>query len=127
MVKTPLELVTEFHEEFGLAVRSSPFFIDGDELELRKTLITEEYKEVIEALDGDDLENVAKELADLAYVVYGTATQMGIDLDTVLEEVHRSNMSKIWPDGTIKRRFDGKIMKPDTYSQADIKSVLGLE
>lgn len=93
---SPLDQVTEFHFAFDLPVRPWPSLIEGDELELRKTLITEEYKEVIEAMEGQDLSHIAKELADLAYVVYGTAAQMGIDLDAVFAAVHKSNMSKLW-------------------------------
>ena len=40
-----------------------------------------------------DLIGIADALADIVYVVYGTALTYGIDLDSVLREVHRSNMS----------------------------------
>lgn len=49
---------------------------------------------------------------------------MGSQMQDVFDEVHRSNMSKVFPDGTVKYREDGKVLKPDTYSKADIKSVL---
>ena len=53
-------------------------------------------------------------MADLLYVVYGTAVSYGIDMDPVFREVHRSNMSKV---GGYKRD-DGKWVKPATYSPA---------
>jgi len=63
---------------------------------------------------------VAKELADLLYVVYGTAVSYGLDMDPVFREVHRSNLSKV---GGYKRE-DGKWVKPPTYSPADVKPLL---
>ena len=67
-----------------------------------------------------DLAAIAKELADLLYVVYGTAVSYGIDMGPVFTEVHRSNMSKV---GGYKRE-DGKWVKPPTYSAADIAPIL---
>jgi predicted HAD superfamily Cof-like phosphohydrolase len=69
---------------------------------------------------GGDLAAVAKEMADLLYVVYGTAVSYGIDMDPVFREVHRSNMSKV---GGYKRE-DGKWVKPATYSPARIEPIL---
>ena len=63
---------------------------------------------------------VAKELADLLYVVYGTAVSYGIDMEPVFREVHRSNLSKV---GGYKRD-DGKWVKPATYSPACLESIL---
>ena len=58
-------------------------------------------------------------MADLLYVVYGTAVSYGIDMDPVFREVHRSNMSKV---GGYKRE-DGKWVKPPTYSPAVIEPI----
>jgi NTP pyrophosphatase (non-canonical NTP hydrolase) len=86
---------------------------------LREKLIAEEYDEVIEALhfyvQTGDSHKLAKELADLVYVCFGTAQRPGINLDTAFRLVHRSNMAKIHSDGTYQVREDGKILKPDTY------------
>ena len=75
------------------------------------------------AWDGSDLAAIAKELADLLYVVYGTAVSYGIDMDPVFREVHRSNMSKV---GGYKRD-DGKWVKPPTYSPAVIEPILAAQ
>ena len=63
---------------------------------------------------------LAKEMADLLYVVYGTAVSYGIDMEPVFREVHRSNLSKV---GGYKRA-DGKWVKPPTYSPADIQPII---
>jgi len=73
-----------------------------------------------ESLRERDTVAVAKELADLLYVVYGTAVSCGIDMEPVFREVHRSNMSKV---GGHKRE-DGKWVKPSTYSPARLELIL---
>jgi predicted HAD superfamily Cof-like phosphohydrolase len=83
-------------------------------------LIQEEFDELKEAMGKHDLAAIAKELADLLYVVYGTAVSYGIDMTPVFREVHRSNLSKV---GGYKRE-DGKWVKPPTYSPAAIEPIL---
>jgi predicted HAD superfamily Cof-like phosphohydrolase len=73
-----------------------------------------------EAIAAEDLPSIAKEMADLLYVVYGTAVSYGIDMEPVFREVHRSNISKV---GGHKRE-DGKWVKPATYSPARIEPIL---
>jgi len=74
-------------------------------------------------LSQDDLAAVAKEVADLLYVVYGTAVSCGIDMEPVFREVHRSNLSKV---GGYKRE-DGKWVKPPTYSPASLGPILAAQ
>ena len=112
--------VLEFHKQFDILVSSSPTVPDERTKALRVRLIQEEFDELKEALDIKDLPQIAKELADLLYVVYGTAVSYGIDMESVFQEVHRSNMSKV---GGYKR-VDGKWVKPSTYSPAYIAPIL---
>jgi predicted HAD superfamily Cof-like phosphohydrolase len=125
-MQTPLAIVREFHERFGVPVLNSPQLPDLDRALLRYQLITEEYEEFRDASATRNLIEIADSLADMVYVIYGTALEYGIDLDRVLDEVHRSNMSKVWEDGTVHYRVDGKVLKPPTYSRADIAGVLGV-
>jgi predicted HAD superfamily Cof-like phosphohydrolase len=57
-------------------------------------MLREELDEYAAAAAADDVVAVADALADLAYVLYGTALVHGIPLDEVFEEVHRSNLTK---------------------------------
>lgn len=93
----PSEATREFHEFFKLPVRWQPTRLPEDELALRRKLIEEEYDELMEALDGDDLAHTYKEAADLIYVVFGWDQHAGNLLQQVFAEVHRSNMTKLWP------------------------------
>lgn len=99
----------------------------GDERAFRAELIREEYAEAWDALDfGEDIPSVVSELADILYVVYGTALHYGVDLDAVVAEVHRANMSKLGDDGKPLRRADGKVLKGPNYRPPDVAGVLGL-
>lgn len=71
-----------------------------------------------------DIVNLGKELADVQVVVNGMAHEFGLPLNVIMDEVHRSNMSKLGDDG--KPIFDGtrKVMKGPNYSPADVASVL---
>lgn len=49
-----------------------------------------------------------------------------IPIDAVLAEVHRSNMAKVWPDGKVHYRPDGKVAKPESWTPPDIATALAL-
>ena len=121
---SPFEKVKEFHKAFGQPVGESPQFLTDDRIALRRTLIEEEYEEFLQAIYDGDLVNAAKEVTDLLYVVYGTAVEMGIDIDSVFDEVHSSNMSKLDENGKAIFRDDGKVLKSDRYRPADVASVM---
>lgn len=116
-------MVQEFHKQFEIHVAPIPSIPDEPTQILRKRLIQEEFEELQEAMQEKDLPSIAKELADLLYVVYGTAVSLGIDMEPVFQEVHRSNMSKV---GGHKRE-DGKWVKPPTYSPAQLDSLLAAQ
>lgn len=125
--QTPQQMVREFHETFGLAVNEEPNRKLGT---LRINLIQEECDEVTDSLELADLPEcfdsweLAKELADLVYVAYGTAVSFGIDLDVALASVHKSNMSKLGEDGKPIVREDGKILKGPNYLPPNMTSAL---
>jgi predicted HAD superfamily Cof-like phosphohydrolase len=126
---TPQEMVREFHLAFGLPAPEGLAWPTPKEIHLRSSLISEEELEVQQELDADvwgqgDTAALAKELADLAYVVYGTAVTYGIDLDAVIAEVHRSNMSKLDSNGRPIYNDAGKVLKGRSYSEADVQAVL---
>jgi predicted HAD superfamily Cof-like phosphohydrolase len=91
---------------------------------LRVALLEEEFSEFVSASERGDLVSIADALADIVYVIYGTALTYGIDLDLALQEVHRSNMSKLGSDGKPLIRADGKVLKSEQYFPPDIASVL---
>ena len=116
-------MVTEFHRTFDILISATPTTPDEATRSLRVRLIQEEFEELKVALGQQYLAAVAKELADLLYVVYGTAVSCGIDLERVFREVHRSNMSKVGGH----KRADGKWVKPPGYSPARIQPILAAQ
>ncbi len=93
-------------------------------------LVIEEFKEFLEAedqlyRDNPTVTNEAlKELADLVYVCYQYAENMGWLLDEALNRVHLSNMSKLGEDGKPIYREDGKVLKGPNYKPPDLSDLL---
>lgn len=117
--------VLEFHSTFGLPVNTNPTLrIDSELGRLRIDLLEEEVGEFADATKRQDLTALADALGDIVYVAYGAAATYGIDLDSVLAEIHRSNMSKLGADGRPVYRNDGKVLKSPLYSPPDIATVL---
>jgi predicted HAD superfamily Cof-like phosphohydrolase len=123
---TNSEMVGQFHAAFGVVEPDEPTYPVREVRVLRTRLIEEETNEVYEAVVGGNLADIAKELADLLVVTYGTARTFGIDIDAVFAEVHRSNMSKLDEDGKPIYREDGKVLKGPNYSEANLDAALGL-
>lgn len=115
--------VIEFMNTFGQEVKNAPAWPDDKTLNLRVQLIEEEVDELFDGVDRRDLQNVAKELVDILYVVYGMGGSLGIDLDACFEEVHRSNMSKI-EDGKVLYSSAGKVLKGKDYFEPELDKVL---
>lgn len=93
---------------------------------LQIKLIIEEYTEVIEAFDAfrkSDISTHAdllKELADLVFVCYQAAENMGWDLDETMQRIFDSNMSKLDDSGAPIRNEAGKVMKGPNYAKPDL-------
>jgi predicted HAD superfamily Cof-like phosphohydrolase len=168
---TPQEMVREFALKFGLPMRHlSPSELSPERRKLRLELILEELVELFDASGAEiqlspgeeasageylndalrvgditspeyNIIEMADALGDLIYVVYGMAVEMGIDLDAVVTEIHKSNMSKLdqngfaiingvtpgYRAGTVGFRADlpiGKVLKSDQYRKPDIASAV---
>ncbi len=111
----------EFRSRYNL--KSSP---TKDKRSYQKNLIVEEFKEFLEA-EGflfrhgkNQQEDALKELADLVYVCYQYAENMGWFLDEALNRVHESNMSKLGEDGKPIYREDGKVLKGPNYKPPNL-------
>lgn len=103
-----------------------------DVIQLAEQLIIEEVKkELLPALaryqHSPSLENlvqVADGLVDSVYVLIFAAGQLGLPWDDLWREVQRSNMSKVWPDGTVHKNEYGKVMKPPGFKPPDLWTIL---
>src|SRR5947207_3144323 len=115
------QMVHAFHERFGLVRHDRPTLPGVNAHRLRTLLIEEELAEFRNAGESLDVVGVADALADLLYVVYGAAVEYGIDLEPVISEIHRSNMTKDPRHGC---RADGKVQKGAGYVAPDVRGVV---
>jgi NTP pyrophosphatase (non-canonical NTP hydrolase) len=158
---TVAEMLASFHAALG----DEP---GRGNASLRLTLHEEEHEELLDELrvphdtapgyrvrrnEEVDRAKLARELADVVYVAYGTAHAFDIDLEAALAEVHRAAMSKLDPvctrcggsgrgatsatnDGSCSRcwgtgkgervvRSDGKVMKPPGFVAPDMSAACG--
>ena len=141
----PEALVRRFHHVYGLPVQTDGASLERESLDMRMSLIAEEFSELVGAIYGQaaraeiessyrravaaddgtrDTVETADALADLIYVIYGMALETGIDLASVLAEVQRSNMSKLGADGKPVYREDGKVLKGPDYFPPNVEAVL---
>jgi predicted HAD superfamily Cof-like phosphohydrolase len=103
-MKTPEQMVLEFHKKYGHLVNTKPTVDLPDNVKnLRRKLIEEEWSELSKGLREDDLIEIADGIADLIYVLVGTAISYGIPIDRVLQEVHNSNLTK-----TASKAYEGQ-------------------
>lgn len=91
-----LNLVDEFHKKFHVPTLKKPSLIPSDRSNLRYRLMEEEVREYNEGVQNKDMENIAKEMCDILYAVYGTILEHGLQdvIEDIFQEVHSSHMSK---------------------------------
>jgi hypothetical protein len=102
---------------------------EGIKRSYQKNLIVEEFNEFLQAegflfMHGKNhQEHALKELADLVYVCYQYAENMGWFLDEALHRVHQSNLSKLGEDGEPIYREDGKVLKGPNYAPPSLEDL----
>jgi len=148
-----LSQVAEFHTTFKHPILAKPTIPAKERCQLRIDLIAEELKELQEAVDDQNMVEIADALCDLQYVLAGAVLEFGLgeQFKTLFDEVHRSNMSKACKtieeaeatiahyksngnvdayhkeiDGLflVYRNADHKTLKSVNYSPADLKSIV---
>ena len=153
MENTGFKQVEEFHKAFGHPVHKKPIEANIKTVKLRLSLILEEFIELstaslaenndnvkrliktlnlaqeqiktLEEADKElDLIEIADALTDINYVTYGAGHCYGINLDSCMEEVQKSNMSKLGEDGKPLYNDMGKVMKGPNYIKPNLKKLL---
>ena len=84
-------------------------------------LIEEEHTELKQALaDNDDVE-VLDALIDILVVTIGAIHSAGMDAEGAWKEVMRTNFAKIDHEtGKVRKREDGKVLKPQGWTAPDL-------
>lgn len=147
-----LEKVAEFHKIFKHPVKLKPEIPDKKRCDLRVSLLEEEIKELRNAVENNDIVEVADALCDIQYVLSGAVLEFGLadHFQALFDEVQRSNLSKACKSeeeaketvnyyqnkGTdcyyekagdqylVYRRDDNKTLKSVYYSPADLKKII---
>lgn len=125
-MKKVIKQVEKFHNTFGHPVAPGPSVATKKLGALRHNLMEEENDEYLEAVENENLVEIADALGDQLYVLTGTMLVHGLQ-DKIMEvfhEIQMSNMSKLGVDGKPIYREDGKILKGENYFRPDIKGVL---
>jgi predicted HAD superfamily Cof-like phosphohydrolase len=147
-----LNMVAEFHQTFNAPVLDKPQIPARERADLRVALLQEELNELKQAIEDNDIVEVADALCDLQYVLSGAVLEFGLGekFPELFAEVQRSNMSKACADETqaletvafytekgedsfyeksgdkfnVHRKSDNKVLKNVHYSPADLKTIL---
>jgi predicted HAD superfamily Cof-like phosphohydrolase len=147
-MRTLLHDVSAFHNATDCPVLEQVILPPLDRIELRLSLITEEVRDELlqhlidlkfaraivdrhrdenKTLPPEMVELIRKDaallldaMADSIYVIVGTALEFGLPLDKCWDIVQRANMGKVdSTTGKVRRREDGKILKPDGWVPPD--------
>lgn len=122
-----INAVKEFHTAFKLGHSENPIADIGESKKtLRYHLMKEENEEYLEAVQNNDLVEIADALGDMMYILCGTIIEHGLQhkIEEVFDEIQRSNMSKLGEDGQPIYREDGKVMKGPNYFKPDFSKIL---
>jgi predicted HAD superfamily Cof-like phosphohydrolase len=113
--------VSVFMKAVGQETPSNPQVVTDQSL-LYKMLIKEEVGEFWEAeASSDDVEEIDA-CFDMIWVIVGYMKSRGWDCENIWDEGAKSNLSKIDPvTGLVKRREDGKVLKPEGWKPPDFK------
>lgn len=111
--------VSVFLTAVGQNVPNKPIG-ETDQSKLYKKLIDEEYQEFLEAFYTDDTVEEIDACFDMMWVIVGYMKSRGWDCENIWDEGAKSNLSKIDPvTGLVRRREDGKILKPEGWQPPD--------
>ena len=117
--------VTQFNESFGVEINTLPTHLDEETSALGIRLMREEVDEYEEAIENDDMVEIADALVDQLFILTGNVIKHGLQdvVSELFDEVYLSNMSKL-EDGEVIRRDDNKILKGKFYFKPAIKRIL---
>ena len=121
-----LKKVENFQIVFKQKVEYTPTIISHEEGKLRFDLMKEENEEYLEAIQNNDIVEIADALGDQLYILLGTINRHGLQhkIQEVFDEIDRSNMSKLDENGSPIFRKDGKVLKGPNYFRPNIKQII---
>ena len=99
-----------------------------DQFNMYLKLIEEEAEELNQAIINRDKVEMLDALIDILVVTIGAIHSMGADGEGAWKEVMKTNFAKIDKDtGKVRKREDGKVLKPLGWEPPNLKPFLSKE
>ena len=110
-------MIKDWSTVFGAPIKETEGFPEVDRMRLAMDLIDEEFMETVMAIDQKNFAEVKDGLGDLLWVVVRAMMEFGVDPETTIREIYRSNMSKAdyTEEDALKTRGKYKEQGIDTY------------
>ena len=112
-------------EKFMRACDQTVEGYNQDQYKMYLKLIIEETDELAQAINANDPVEQLDALTDILVVTIGAIHSMGADAEGAWKEVMQTNFAKIDKDtGKVRKREDGKVLKPVGWIPPDISKYL---
>lgn len=108
-------------EKFMRACDQTVEGFNEEQYKLYINLIEEEFKELKDAIAAGDIVEQLDALEDILVVTIGAIHSAGMDGEGAWKEVMRTNFAKIDKDtGKVRKREDGKVLKPVGWTAPEL-------
>jgi predicted HAD superfamily Cof-like phosphohydrolase len=115
-------------EKFMKACDQTVDGINVEQFKLYLKLINEESNELIDAVTKDDAVETLDALIDILVVTIGAIHSLGADAEGAWKEVMSTNFAKIDKEtGKVRKREDGKVLKPMGWVAPNLKPFITKE
>ena len=117
------KMVTEELQELLVTVT----YENEDVKELLVDIVTKSTSPTYNNKGKNDLELMAEQVdafVDIDYYNCNAAAKVGFNVDDVFNLVHQANMNKKFEDGTFHKNSEGKVIKPPSWTEPDVKEVI---
>jgi predicted HAD superfamily Cof-like phosphohydrolase len=112
-------------EKFMKACDQTVDSFNQEQFNLYLRLIEEEAKELEVAITDNDPVETVDALIDIIVVTIGALHSLGADAEGAWKEVMSTNFAKIDKEtGKVRKREDGKVLKPTGWTPPDLKPFL---
>ena len=100
--------------------------VSGDtaQFDMYVKLIEEEKTELMQALSVGDQVETLDALIDILVVTIGAIHSAGFDGEAAWKEIMSTNFAKIEANGKVRKREDGKVLKPQGWEPPNLKPFL---
>ena len=112
-------------EKFMKACSQSTDTFNADQFNMYIGLIEEESKELAEAILAHDQVETLDALIDILVVTIGAIHSAGFDAEGAWKEVMMTNFAKVDSEtGMVRKREDGKVLKPAFWQPPQLEQYL---